>query len=144
MSSSATLLIFGPESNSGSEKAGHPGDNALFVVVKELKSLGFSTIYTEVATLPKGAPLPLARRAEEQLRSLIQGLILALNVTSIMRTIKIRNKEKTMKKYEVVFGTGLVINIHAYTKKAARHTVKKRARTLGTDVVSVEEIDNEA
>jgi hypothetical protein len=57
------VFIMAPKSTAASEKAKRPGDNALYVIIRELKLFGFDIIGAEVARLPTDKPIPLDRRA---------------------------------------------------------------------------------
>lgn len=57
------VFVLSPQSTTASEKVNKPGDNALFVVLKMLRELGFLIVGNEVSELPKGLPLNLRRRA---------------------------------------------------------------------------------
>ena len=82
------IFIISPQSSAASESARKPGDNALFVIIKELKKLGCLVTGNEVALLPKDAPLPLKRRAKAIINhkvadvSLIMGADAVRNVKS--------------------------------------------------------------
>lgn len=56
------IFAIAPQSTEPSERAKRPGDNALFVVLKQLRLHGCEVIGTEVALLPKDEALPLPRR----------------------------------------------------------------------------------
>lgn len=58
------IFVISPQSTKTSERSKRPGDNALFVILKELRKLGCEVVGNEVALLPEDAPLPLPRRAK--------------------------------------------------------------------------------
>lgn len=79
------IFVLSPQSTPTSERSKRPGDNALFVILKELRKLGCQVVGNEVALLPEGKPLPLPRRAKAIERHQMS------NVTIIMGSDTTRN-----------------------------------------------------